>query len=432
MRLRRRKSEKPESTHQNIFAYRDFRWYLIGVALSQVGTNGAFAAVLYHVYVLTGSTWQVGIVGAVRGIAIIVLSPLAGHMSDRLDRKRLLQYTQVLSMVSGLALAAVTIADIVAPWQLWLATAVTSVAATIDSPVRKALIPALVPRSMLMRATSLINPTNQVGKLFGPSLAGLLIAAGGPQLMYLFDGVTYVVLIGTLALISVPTIKRKPTGSVWRSVAEGFAFVRQRPVIYQLISLDLSATVFLAYRVVLPAIALERLGAGPTGYGLLGSAVPAGALVGGFIVYRMSRNTMRAGRVAVVTTIGYGLMAILLGVSGNFAIAAVAALGLGFFDAIGTTIRHAAVMLETPDELQGRVQALYGMASRGGPSIGEFNIGWFAALVGAGTALTVGGLVPIAYAAVMFASSRTIRQYTTQGSHDTMSPEPVAKDGASG
>jgi MFS family permease len=414
--------------HPNIFGYRDFRSYLVGVGLSQVGTNGAFAAILYHVFLLTGSTLQVGIVGAVRGIAIIGLSPLAGHLGDRLDRKRLLQYSQAMSMVAGLALTVVTFLGVVAAWQLWLATAMTSVAATVDSPVRKALVPALVPRALLVRATSLINPTNQVGKLFGPSLAGLLIAAQGPALMYLFDALSYVVLIVTLSRISIPTTERKPSSGIWRSVAEGFAFVRKRPTIYQLIGLDMAASFFTAYRVVLPAIALDRLHVGATGYGFLLSAVPAGALLGGLVVFRMSRHSLQAGRVAVTTTVGYGAAAMLLGFSGAFWLAFVAAIGLGLFDAIGTTIRHAAVMIETPEELQGRVQALYSMSSRGVPALGEFNVGWLAGLMGAASAMVLGGVVPIVYAGLVFAASRTLREYRTQGPHDAPQPEGSAKE----
>jgi MFS family permease len=397
-----------------IFRHRSFTLYLSGVALTQIGTNGTFAAMLYHVYTITGSTVQVGLVGASRGLATVLLSPLGGHYADRVDRKRLLQVSQAFSMLVSLALAAVTISGSVNTAQIMGAALLTSAAATFDSSARKAIIPGMVPRAELVQAVALVNPTNQVGKLVGPSLGGLLIAVGGPELMYLLDAFTYVALIVILGLLTVPALDLRGRDlRFWASLKEGIAYVRDRPVIYQLMGLDLSATLFAAYRVVLPALAVDVLGVGPTGYGLLSAAVPAGALIGGVVVYRLARSAVPAGHAVLAATASYGFAAILLAHAGSFSVALIAAAGLGVFDAIGTTIRHAAVLLETPDELRGRVSAIYGMASRGGPAIGDMNIGWLSGILGATAALTLGGMVPIALAGLLAVSSKTVRAYRT-------------------
>lgn len=416
-------TQKSTGKNSSVLQYRDFRWYLAGVAFSQIGTNGAFVAMLYHVYLLTGSTFQVGVVGAVRGIAIVVLSPWAGHLADRLDRKHLLQFSQVLSMVVIFGLALVTLTDSVQSWHVWVAAMLTSVAATLDSPVRKAIVPAMVPRELLVQAVALVNPTNNVGKLVGPGVAGLLIAWQGPGVMYLVDGLTYIVLVIVLMTINIPPMKMiDRSRGVWSSVGEGFTFVKRRPVIYHLIGLDISASILTAYRVVLPAIAIDHLGIGPTGYGVLSAAPPAGALIGGFIVYRLAQSRIKAGHIVLTTTAAYGLAAVVLAQSISFWMALGAALGLGLLDAIGTTIRHAAVTLETPDGLQGRVQALYGMASRGAPAIGEFNVGWIAGLLGATAALTLGGFVPVAYALAVLIRSPTVRNYATSRAEGEADP----------
>lgn len=397
-----------------IFRHRQFTAYLGGVAFSQIGTNGTFAAMLYHVYVMTGSTVQVGLVGAARGIAVVVLSPLGGHFADRLDRKTLLQVSQGLSMVVSLGLALVTYLGVVETWHILVVSLLNSAAATFDSPARKALIPAMVPRAELVQAVALVNPTNQIGKLIGPGLGGILIAVGGPGLMYLVDGITYVALVIILALMTIAPQARADAGvRILSSIGQGVTYLRDRPIILQLMGLDLSATLFAAYRVVLPAIAVDILRVGPTGYGMLLAAVPAGALVGGVIVYRLATASIGAGSLVLATTALYGATAIVLAQSPYFLLALAAAVGLGVFDAIGTTIRHAAVLLETPDELRGRVTSLYGMASRGGPALGELNIGWLAGLLGATAALSVGGLVPVVYAGLIAVVSRRVRQYRT-------------------
>lgn len=397
--------------------HRDFRFLLTGVAFSELGTNATFTAMLYHVYALTGSTLQVGLVGLSRGIAILVLSPLGGHYADRLDRKRLLQVSQGLSLLVSLSLAILTLTGFVQVWHIVGGSLLTSAANTFDSPARKAIVPALVPRNRLVQAFALVNPTSQVGKLVGPGLAGVLIAVSGPGLVYLADTLTYVGLIVILALLHIPSLGHAgKTKKVWSSITEGFRFVRERPVIVQLIGLDVSATFFSAYRVVLPAIAVDVLRVGPTGYGLLASAVPAGALLGAVIIYRIAA-TAPAGPVVLATTAAFGGCAILLSQTRYFVVALVAAAGLGIFDAIGTTIRHAAVLLETPDQLRGRVSALYGMASRGAPALGQVNVGWLGNLMGASLALTIGGAITVACAAAIAGLSRTVRDYRT--------PEPL-------
>jgi len=179
-----------------------------------------------------------------------------------------------------------------------------------------------------------------------------------------------------------------------------------------MISLDLSATLFGAYRVVLPALALDVLHAGPTGYGLLSAAPSAGALLATYVVFRVVGRSRRLGLVLLVSTIGYGLGTIVLAQGRVLALALLGGVLLGGFDAMATTIRQAAVQLETPDSFRGRVSSLYQMASRGGPALGDLNIGWVAGLLGPIGALTVGGLVPIAYAGALLARPGRIRNYT--------------------
>lgn len=399
-----------------VLRHRDFRLYLSGVVLSQLGTQGTFVAMLYHMYVLTGSNVQVGLVGAAQGIAVVVLSPLGGHYADKLDRRLLLQSSQALSMVASLALAVVTLAGVVEASHVVLAALANSAASAFDRPVRKAIIPAMVPRDELVQAFALMNPSGQVARLVGPGLSGVLIALAGPGLMYLLDAVTFVGLIVIVAFLRIRPMpaSQRPLG-IWSSIRESLAFVRRRPLMLHLMGLDLAAMIFAAYRVVLPALAVDILRVGPTGYGVLAAAPPVGALVGGVIVFRLAAVSAPAGRIVIGATMAYGASALMLAQSRSFAIALIAATGLGLFDAIGTTLRHAAVLLETPDPLLGRVSALYGMSAQGGPALGDLGIGWFSGVVGVTVALTLGGLAAVLYAATAGLTSRTVRDYRTSG-----------------
>ncbi|MEU6006690.1 MFS transporter [Streptomyces sp. NPDC047453] len=390
---------------------RDFNLYWGGVVFSQIGTRGAVAANLYQVYQLTGSTAQVGLVGLAQAVALLVLSPVGGIYADRLDRRRLLQATQGVALLVSAGLAAITLAGAATVWSVVVTSLLATAAATFDQPARQALIPAMVPRERLVEAFALLNPSRELAVLVGPAFAGVLIAVGGPGAVYVFDAVTYAVLIVALALLRVPPLAGGgERGSLLGSLRQGVRYVAERPVVWQLMGLDMTATVFGAYRVLLPAFADDVLHVGATGYGLLSAAPSAGALIGSVWVFRLVR-TARAGRIVLWGTAAYGLAVLGLAQSRAFPMAIVMALALGAADAVATTVRHAAVQVETPDELRGRVSAIYQVCSRGGPAIGDSLMGLVAGALGPVLALTLGGLVPAAVSGASAARSRTVREY---------------------
>ncbi|MFE7172353.1 MFS transporter [Streptomyces sp. NPDC057616] len=395
-----------------VLRHRDFTLYWGGVVLSQIGTRGAVAANLYQVYQLTGSTAQVGLVGLAQAVALLVLSPAGGFYADRLDRRRLLQATQGLALLVSAGLAAITLARAATVWTVVVSSLLATAAATFDQPARQALIPAMVPRERLVDAFALLNPSRELAVLVGPAFAGVLIAAGGPGAVYVFDAVTYAALVVVLAVLRVPPLAADAERrSLLESLREGVRYVARRPVVWQLMGLDMTATVFGAYRVLLPAFAADVLHVGATGYGLLSAAPSAGALIGSVWVFRLIR-TARAGRIVLWGTAAYGLAVVGLAQARVFAAAIVMALLLGAADAVATTVRHAAVQVETPDGLRGRVSAIYQMCSRGGPAIGDSVMGLFAGAVGPIVALTMGGLVPAAVSGASAVRSRTVRQYS--------------------
>lgn len=406
---------------------RDFDLYWSGVVLSQIGTRGTLAANLYHVYALTDSIAWTGLVGGGQAIALLLLSPLGGALADRYDRRRLLQGAQAVSLVVALALTVLTFTGVVEAWHVVTSVVFTTAAATFDQPARQALIPAIVGRAHIGEAIALLNPSREVAVLVGPLLAGVLIAVAGPGLMYAVDAATYLALIVVLVFVRVPKLEPKgaAAGSIFGSIAEGARYVLHRPLITSLMALDLSATVLSAYRVLLPALAADVLLVGPTGYGLLASAPSAGALLATYTIFRVVRDSRRQGKVLLLATALYGVAAIGLAQSPVMWLALGAALLLGAFDAMATTIRHAAVQIDTPDEIRGRVTAFYQMSSRGGPAVGDLAMGAFAGLVGPVVALTIGGFGPILVAAGFASRPNRVREY--RGSLEgAEAGEPVA------
>jgi MFS family permease len=394
-----------------VLRHRDFDLYWFGVVFSQIGTRGTVAANLYQVYELSRSTAITGLVGLAQALSLLVLSPLGGAYADRLDRRRLLQATQLLALLVAGGLAAVTEAGHATTAEVLACVLLTTAAGTFDQPARQALIPAMVPRHQLPQAFALINPSRELAVLAGPALAGLFIAIHGPGLMYLVDAATYAVLVVVLGLLRLPRLVPDKHQPVLRSIVAGARFVRRRPTIWLMMSLDLSATLFGAYRVVLPALTLTVLHAGPAAYGLLSSAPSAGALLATAPVVQLVGRPNGTGRILLAASAGYGVATLFLAQSRMLLLALLAGLLVGAFDACATTIRQAAVQLETPDAMRGRVSSIYQMASRGGPALGDTLIGWFAAMLGPVAALSLGSLVPIGYAALLYSRSAGLREY---------------------
>jgi MFS family permease len=404
--------------------HRDFNLYWFGVVFSQIGTRGTVAANLYQVYLLSRSTTITGMVGLAQAVSLLVLSPLGGAYADRLDRRRLLQATQLLALVVAGALTVLTEAGRATTVEVLASVLLTTAAGTFDQPARQALIPAMVPREELPQAFALLNPSRELAVLLGPALAGLLIAAHGPGLMYAVDAATYAVLVVVLGFIRTPRlVPEARRRSVWRDIVDGAAFVKGQPVVWLMMSLDLSATLFGAYRVVLPALALTVLHAGPTGYGLLSAAPSAGALIATYPVFRVMARSTSLGKVVLAASAGYGVATLALAQSPGLALALAAGLLIGAFDALATTIRQAAVQLETPDTMRGRVSAIYQMASRGGPALGDVNIGWVAGFLGPVAALSWGSVVPIVYAGLHYVRNSRVNQYSITQEPDEAEPD---------
>jgi hypothetical protein len=223
--------------------------------------------------------------------------------------------------------------------------------------------------------------------------------------------VTYATLVVFLAFVHVPPLSgRARAASVFASVVEGFAYVKQRRLVWQLMSLDFFATFFSSYRVLLPTLARDILGVGASGFGLLAAAPAAGAILGSAVVFRL-RGFERKGWLILAVTVGYGLAALVMAQSHWFALTLAAAATIGVFDAIATTLRQAVVQLDTPDHLRGRVTSAYQMVSRGGPSLGQTQMGALAAQLGAPLALSLGAAVTIAYAAYLAVFGKTVKNY---------------------
>lgn len=347
-------------------------------------------AVGWQIYALTGSAWYLGLVGLAQFLPMLMLTLLVGHVADRYDRRMIARICQI---VEGLAAASLALGSFFG-WQCKesiLATVfVMGAARAFEGPTMQALVPGLVPASLLSRALAWSASANQTATIIGPALGGLLYAAGATT-VYATVSVLFLTASVFIALIrgDYPAPRREPPSL--QSLFAGIAYIRSHPAILGAISLDLFAVLLGGATALLPIYARDILMTGVWGLGLLRSAPAIGALA--MSVY-LARHPLRrrVGRIMFASVAIFGLATIIFALSTSFLLSLVALVILGAADVISVVIRTSLVQMETPDEMRGRVSAVNFMFIGTSNQLGEFESGATAALFGTVPAALIGGI----------------------------------------
>jgi MFS family permease len=348
------------------------------------------AAILWQVYLLTGSALALGLTGLARAGPHIALSLVGGVTADRVNRVRLIQAGQVANGLLVGLLAVLTLSGQVEVWNLYAATFLNGSFTALTQPARSAIIPWLVPREKLVNAVALNSTITQTSQIAGPAFAGLAIGLAGLGPVYVCNGIFYLAAMVAIMAVKVPAMPREAAVGPWRSLGEGLRFVRSRPVIISLLSLDVAQTVLGSYKALLPIIATS-LGAGAAGYGLMSAAPGIGSVVGSAFI--MSLGDMRyKGLYTVCGVLGYCASLVLLAVAPWYLFALIPAGLLGACNSIQAIPRNSAIIAIAPDELRGRVESFRSMLAGGGPPLGDTLSGAMASAFGPATALVAGAV----------------------------------------
>jgi MFS family permease len=375
-------------------ASREFRLLWTGQLISQAGSALRLVAVPYQVYVLTGSSLAVGLLGLFSAIPLIVLSLWGGVIADRVDRRRLLLATNACLVLVSIALAVSTELGFASVPVLYALTAIGSAFSALDQPARSALAPSLLERRLIPAAMALGQTQFQVATVVGPAVAGVLIARYGLAPAYWIDAATFVVGIAAVFLMRTPP--RDTTivhASPVRALADGMRFLWSRPLLLATMSVDFFATFFAVSRAVMPYFADRVFAVGPEGLGLLFAAPGAGATVVA-LTSGWTGGVRRKGFgvLASVAVFGVAMGAFgLLPASGFVIGLALLAIAQGA-DTVSAIFRHTILQMETPDALRGRLSAINLVFVAGGPQLGQVESGVVAALWSPEASVITGGL----------------------------------------
>jgi len=396
--------------------HRDFTLLWIGQLLSFSGSRMQTAAILWHVSLLAAPGRKglaLGLVGAAQVVPIIGFAMLSGVVADALDRRKVMLVTQSMLALLAATLAALTFGGLHTLWPIYLLSALSSAAASFDSPARQALIPSLVPREDLASAISLNTLMFQIASVVGPTLAGLMIASTNLGWVYAVNAASFLMVLVALVLMRARPRVGLPENAriTWEAAAEGLHFVFTHPIVRSTMLLDFIATFFASATALLPIFAQDILHVGARGYGWLYAAPSVGAVVAGFVTAHTVDRIERRGAVLLWSVAAYGAATVVFGLSASFWLTLFCLACVGAADTVSTVIRNIIRQLETPDELRGRMTGVNMMFFMGGPQLGELEAGLVAQFVTAPFSVISGGIGCLAATGLVAWREKRLRQY---------------------
>ena len=403
----------------------DFRKIWLARFCSVLATTGMVVIIGYQLYDVARSQYgmsiaqaslQLGLLGLAQFVPLAVLTPLAGVVADRFDRRIVAAVAVTLDLTIALALAIATYSGAVNLPLIYLLAALHGSARVFVGPAVSAIVPNVVPAAMLPRAIAMGSIAWQVGSVVGPAGAGLLFAQGR-DLPYWTSAVLLV--LSGLALLSIrrmPPLASAREAHPFRQVVDGFKYVWNERFLLGCVTLDLFAVLLGGATALLPVFARDILHVGSEGLGIMRASPAIGAaLVAAWLSWRPLAHNVGAKMLWAV--IAYGAATIAFGLSRDFLLSLGFLAFLGAADMVSVYVRSSLVQLHTPDEVRGRVSSISGLAISASNELGEMQSGVAAAILGATGAVVFGGagaiLVTVIWAAI-FPELRRAKTFAPQ------------------
>lgn len=379
---------------------RNYRLFFFGQGLSLIGTWMTQTATIWLVYHLTNSAWLLGVVGFAQQIPNFLLSPFAGVLVDRWNRRQTLVITQALAMVQSLIMAALAYSGQIQVWHILVLSVFQGCINAFDMPTRQTFVVDMVERrENLSNAIALNSSLFSGARLVGPAIAGLLIAAVGTATCFLIDGISYVAVIAGLLAMRIrpqPTPSAITANGILQKLKEGFAYAFGFPPIRAILLLiALVSLVGMPYIVLVPIFATNILQGGPQTLGFLMAASGLGALVSA--IYLSSRSTIVGlGKLIAIAPAVFGVALIVFAQSKVLWLSLLAMFVLGGSLILQSTSSNTILQTIVEEDKRGRVMSLYTIAFISMVTFGNLLAGSLASRIGAPNTLVIGGVICVA------------------------------------
>ena len=384
---------------------RSYRIYLGGQSLANTGTWMQSIALDWLIYNLTRSSTSVGVTMALQFLPILMLGLHAGGLADRLPKRRILLTTQTLNAAATAGLAAITVAGLVRPADVYAFALASGLIFAFDAPARQAFVSEVVPPAQLRAAIALNAAVFQSTRLIGPAIAALLIADVGTGWVFAVNAACYAGPVIGLLLLRSRDLNPAPAGGREPGALRATArYLARRPDVLRTIFLvGMFGTFGLNFPIVLTAMAKSTFDGSASMYGLFNIALAIGSAAGALFAGAAARPGRRA---IVASAAAFGLLQIAAAVAPDLVLFVVLLAGMGLVNLAFQAMANASVQLAVDARMRGRVMGLYMLAFIGGTPFGAPLIGVLTSHFGARAGMTVCGVVPVMAAAVVAATAR--------------------------
>jgi MFS family permease len=389
------------STRFRALQHRNFQLFFVGQLVSLIGTWMQSTAQLWLVYKLTHSAALLGIFGFANQVPILFLASIGGYIGDHYNRHKGVIATQTVAMILAFVLAGLTLSgaihDARGAWVVIFIAFLVGVVNAFDVPIRQAFLVQMVGKEDLPNAIALNSSIFNGARVVGPAVAGFAISWIGEGWCFFLNGASFLAVIVALLAMRLPEVERKPsTDSPWRSLLQGFRFaMSDLPIRSALLLLAWLSLLGLQYAVFLPVFADEILHGGPRGMGLLMSSAGVGAVLGALHFAARTEFTGLARWIAA-TSMACGIGLVLFSQSRVFWLSIIVLFVVGFSATVQMAATNTIIQSRVPDELRGRIMAVYATMFMGVQPIGSLLAGGVAKRIGAQYTLGLFGLLVLA------------------------------------
>ena len=378
--------------------HRNFQLFFFGQSISVIGNWMTKLATSWLVYRLTHSVLLLGVVSFAGQFISFALGPFAGVWVERLNRRKLLVWTQALAAIQSLALAALTLAHVVTLWEIILLTAMQGLINAFDMPGRQSFLVQMVDdRADLSNAIAINSSMANGARLVGPAIAGLVIAAFGEGWCFLIDGISYFAVIASLLLMRIkPMELRRHTTTMLEQMREGWDYVRNfRPIRTLLLLFALISLMGYSYAVLLPVFAAQVMHGGARTLGWLTGASGVGALTSALSL-AVRKSVVGLTRMVQIASAILGAALILFGLSHTLWLSLTLMVFVGFGLMQCASGANTIIQSLVTDDKRARVMSYYTMAFFGAAPFGSLFAGALANRIGAPHTVIVTGAFCIA------------------------------------
>jgi len=383
----------------------NFRLYISGQAVSLIGTWLQITAQSWVVWELSHSEAALGVVAMLGALPILLLGPWVGVLADRLNRRRLLIFTQAGMMLLAFTLAALVQLKLVQLWHVYILSTLLGVFSALDFPTQQAFLGDLSGMGEVRKAVNMNAMFLQASRMIGPALAGWVIGSWGVATAFWLNGTSFLAVIASLMAVRATQARLPQTGkSVLGDLWEGMRFLRGQPRIQDLLILSICITMLaLSMMTMMPAFAAERLDGNASTLGSLLAASGAGALISVVFIMPVAQSKKRVGLIMSLAVVWAGVWFLVLSTARWLPLAMLCLFALSFSLPLVVAMSMGLIQVLTPGGMRARLLSLFTMVSFGMQPLSALLVGGASERFGvARVAATNGTLLVLAGLGMIF------------------------------